>query len=222
MNKTKTIITWTVTSLLAVFLVLLGLVYILPGYDLYLVRSGSMTPAILTGDLIITGPVGGFINGTIEPGMVVTYKHGADLITHRVVAIQGNSVVMKGDALQHPDPWTVTLTDVTRVYLFKIPLVGFILNFMRTKFGWFMAIIVPSAILIGLIIKEILKETFKEEKKVTEKTEVKVNKTQKGETRRQEVINTPQPVLSKAQAESNARLRRILTEAMEAQKTSNR
>jgi signal peptidase len=217
MAKTKKIVTWTVTSVLVLFLILLGLVYVLPGYNLYLVRSESMVPAIRMGDLIVTGPVGGFINGTVKPGMIVTYQHGQDRITHRVASLSGSTVVMKGDALQHPDPWTVNLTDVTSIYLFKIPFIGFILNFVRTKLGWFLAIIGPTAVLVSLIIWEILKESFKDDKKVSEEIGIKPNAGQK------KVSSSLTPVtISAARAESNARLRKILTEALEMQKTSNR
>lgn len=216
MAKTKKIITWTVTSVLVIFLVLLGLIYILPGYNLYMVRSESMVPTIRMGDLIVTGPVGGFINGTVKPGMIITYHHGADLITHRVLAIEGNTITMKGDALQHPDPWTVNLSDVQNVFIFKIPFIGFILNFIRTKTGWLLAIIVPTVVLVSLIIWEILKETFKDDKKVAKKVEVEAK------TQGQKASSPPPVTISAAQAESNARLRRILTQALEAQKTSNR
>ena len=220
MAKTKKIITWTITSVLAFILVFLGIIYILPGYDLYMVRSESMVPNIRMGDVIVTGPVGGFINGTLKPGMVVTYQHGQDLITHRVVSITGNAVVMKGDALQHPDPWPVNLRDIKRVFLFDIPFIGFILNFMRTKTGWFLAIIVPSAILIGLLIWEIMKEALKDEKKVStaevkldsRKAQATISKSKsKVKTRHEEVPFIPEPAISKAQVESNARLRRTLT-----------
>ena len=160
MTKTKTIITWTVTSLLAVFLVLLGLIYVLPGYDLYLVRSGSMTPAILTGDLIITGPLNGPLSAPLKAGTVVTYQRGTDLVTHRIQSVNGNALVTKGDAVEKADPWTVTMSDVRGVFMFKIPLAGYLLNFTHSKLGWFMMIIIPGALLVLWLTRDILKEAF--------------------------------------------------------------
>jgi len=151
------------------FIVVLGLivaglafVYFMDGYNLYMVRSESMTPAILMGDMIITGPPGGQINGEIKPGTVVTYEFKNDLVTHRVLSIDADTLVTKGDAVEDPDPWTVSKSDVRGVYLFKIPYVGFVLNFVRSKLGWFVSIIIPGALLVLWITRDILKEAFSE------------------------------------------------------------
>ena len=71
----KKILSRSVLVILVLILIGLGLIYFLPDYDLYLVRSESMKPAVNMGDLIITGPVGGPINGEIQPGTIITYNH---------------------------------------------------------------------------------------------------------------------------------------------------
>ncbi|MFC1974604.1 hypothetical protein ACFLVA_01155, partial [Chloroflexota bacterium] len=38
----------------------------------------------LRGGMIITGPLNDPLNGEIRPGTIVTYKHGKELVTHRV------------------------------------------------------------------------------------------------------------------------------------------
>ena len=140
----------------------LAFIYFMPGYNLYLVRSESMTPAIMMGDLIITGPMNSTVNGEVKPGTVVTYEYKKELVTHRVQSINGNTLVTKGDAVEDPDPWTVTMSDVRGIYLFKIPFVGYLLNFIHTKLGWFLMIIIPGALLVLWITKDILKEAFSE------------------------------------------------------------
>ena len=148
--------------LIVLVLVLAGLafLYFTPGYDLYLVRSGSMRPAINTGDLIITGPMNGPVNGEVKPGTIVTYVYKKKLITHRVQSIDGKTLVTKGDATEDPDPWPVTVSDVRGVYLFRIPFVGYLTNFVQSKRGWFLMIIVPAALLVGWLAKDIVKEAF--------------------------------------------------------------
>jgi len=143
--------------MLIVVVLFLALVYISPDYDMFLVRSESMVPAINMGDLIITGPV----NGTVRPGTVVTYARGAMLVTHRVISVNGDSLVTKGDAVEDPDPGPVTMSQVRGIYLFKIPSLGYLANFMHTKFGWFIVVIVPTLLLLGLIFREIVKEVLK-------------------------------------------------------------
>ncbi|MFC1988742.1 signal peptidase I, partial [Chloroflexota bacterium] len=113
----------------------LAFIYFMDGYNLYLVRSGSMTPAIHVGDVIITGPLDSQILGGVKPGTIVTYEREKELITHRVLAMDGNALVTKGDATEGPDPWSVSMSDVKGVFLFKVPYVGFTLSFVQTKIG---------------------------------------------------------------------------------------
>ena len=152
-----------------IFMIILGLaiaglafIYFMDGYNLYLVRSESMTPAINMGDLIITGPANNQINGEVKAGTVVTYEYGKELVTHRVQSIDGNALVTKGDAVEDPDPWAVSMSDVRGIYLFKIPFVGYVLNFIHTKLGWFLTIIIPGALLVLWLTKDILNEAFSE------------------------------------------------------------
>jgi len=151
---------WIVSIILGIALAGLAFLYFVPGYNLYLVRSESMKPAINMGDLIITGPPNGLINGEVKPGTIVTYETSKELITHRVQAVDGEALVTKGDAVEDADPWPVTLSNVRGIYLFKIPLVGFLTSFIQTKIGWFLAIIIPAAVLVGWLAKDILKEAF--------------------------------------------------------------
>ena len=156
----KKILNWSILTVLVLVIAGLGFIYFMPGYNLYLVRSESMRPAVNMGDLIITGPKGGPIDGEIKPGTIVTYEHSKELITHRVQSIDGKTLVTKGDAVEDTDPWLVTLSDVRGVYLFKIPYVGFLTNFVQTKRGWFLTIIVPGALLVLWLVRDILKETL--------------------------------------------------------------
>ena len=148
--------------LTALVLALAGFAFVhfIPGYDLYMDRSESMRPAINIGDLIISGPVGGAINGEIKPGTVVTYEYKNENISHRVLSVDSKALITKGDATEDPDPWPVDRTDVRGIYLFKIPYVGYAVNFIQTKVGWFLTIIIPGALLVLWLVKDIVKEAF--------------------------------------------------------------
>ncbi|MFC2045009.1 signal peptidase I [Chloroflexota bacterium] len=138
----------------------LALIYFLPDYNLYLVRSESMKPAINMGDLIITGPMNGPINGEVKPGTIITYEYKKENITHRLYSIDSETMVTKGDAVEDHDPWTITMSNIKGVYLFKIPYIGFLTNFIRTKQGWFLTIIIPGALLVLWLAKDIVKEAL--------------------------------------------------------------
>jgi signal peptidase I len=97
-----------ILALLVLVLVGLGLIYILPGYNLYVVRSESMVPTINMGDIIITGPV----KDNMEAGQIITYERNKELITHRIYSLGETTLTTKGDNVEDPDPWTVQTTDV--------------------------------------------------------------------------------------------------------------
>ena len=85
------------------------------GREFMLVTSGSMSPALSPGDVVVvrTDPVPG---DGIEVGEVITFRprSGTTAVTHRVVDIRFDAVgdvsyVTKGDANRDAD--TVTVTD---------------------------------------------------------------------------------------------------------------
>ncbi|MFC2056514.1 signal peptidase I [Chloroflexota bacterium] len=145
-----------VLAVLVLILAGFAFLHLSPDYNLYMVRSESMRPAINMGDLIINGPV----NGEIKPGTIITYDYSKELITHRLYSIDGETLVTKGDAVEDADPWPVVPADVKGIFLFKIPYVGFLMNFIRTKLGWFLMIIIPGALLVSWLVKDIVKEAF--------------------------------------------------------------
>ena len=122
-----------------------------------------MEPAFNVGDVVIAGPLD---SGGINPGVIITYQIGKTLITHRVLSVDGNTLITKGDANKAPDPSPVLLSQVQSRYLFRIPYVGYAAGFVRTRLGWFLAIILPSLVLVGFIVKDIIKEALKNENHV--------------------------------------------------------
>jgi signal peptidase len=148
------VLSWLVTIVLALIIAGFAFLYFSPDYNMRLVRSESMVPAINMGDMIITGPPG----DNIQPGTIITYHRGEELVTHRVVSVQGDTLIAQGDAVEDPDPWPVSLSDIEGVYIFKIPYIGYIANFISTKLGWFLVIILPAAALVAFLVWDIFKE----------------------------------------------------------------
>lgn len=120
-----------------------------------------MAPTINMGDMVVVGPLDNPFGKRVEAGNVVTYERDSELITHRLLSVDGESLVTKGDAVEDPDPWRVTLSNVRGVYLFRIPYVGYLSNFVHTGTGWLLVIVIPAAIVVGLIFREIHKELKK-------------------------------------------------------------
>lgn len=187
-SKTKTILVWGASAALVLVILLIGLVYILPGYDMSFVKSGSMEPAINTGDMVVTVPVDNILVGSLKPGQVITFSTGSSAVTHRIVSKQGEVYVTKGDANEQPDTQTVDIKQIKGIVWFHIPKIGYLVGFIRTKPGFLLSIILPTFILIALIVVEILKETFKSDRK----QEVVKTKEQK-RTNKQNLFDNKKP-----------------------------
>jgi signal peptidase I len=165
-KKAFQIVTWVIAGIIG--LAIAGFLFIefMPGYGLYIVRSGSMTPALEVGDLIVTRPA-----GELQTGQIVTFTVNGETITHRIIAREGDRLTTKGDANSATDSNQPRITDVQGAYFFKIPMIGYITKITSTRQGWFLAVIVPSILLVLALVYEIIKEAFKPDKpKVIAKT----------------------------------------------------
>jgi signal peptidase I len=120
-------ITWTAVVVLIVIFLTLAFIYISPDYDIRLIWGGSMKPALNWWDLVITGPPGRPLNGDVNSGTIVTFQIESEIVVHRVISVQGDMLTTKGDAVENPDRWQLTLSEVKGIYLFKIPRVFYIL-----------------------------------------------------------------------------------------------
>lgn len=136
------------------------------GYKPLTVLSGSMSPFLEPGDMIVVRQVD---PESIVVGDVITFRVDAQtLVTHRVAEIirQDGSIAFrtKGDANNTEDPDLVTSDRVVGSMVFKIPYAGYIGRFVRTPKGFVAMIVFPGVLLIAGEIKNILNELSKEEK----------------------------------------------------------
>ena len=63
------------------------------GYSIFSTETGSMSPTMETGDLVIV-KLG---EQELQEQDIITYKKGNSFITHRIIKIDGNSIIAKGD-----------------------------------------------------------------------------------------------------------------------------
>ena len=68
------------------------------GFRIYRVISGSMQPALQIGDVIIVKKSTNYAERDI-----ITYSNGLTTITHRIIAINNDEVITKGDANEVDD-----------------------------------------------------------------------------------------------------------------------
>lgn len=91
------------------------------------VLSGSMAPTINPGDFAI-------IYKTDKPsqiGDVVLFHSEGTEIIHRVVNNTEFGYLTQGDANEEPDPNTVAFSQVEGKYITRIPLIGYLLVFIK-------------------------------------------------------------------------------------------
>ena len=101
------------------------------------VLSGSMEPALGTGDVTVVQRIGPL---EARPGDIVTFRDPANqdrLVTHRVrsMRVRGGSVafVTRGDANNVSERWAVSTTgEISRV-VYRIPELGRVLVLARTN-----------------------------------------------------------------------------------------
>lgn len=132
---------WATRALVAVavlaFAVLAAGPHLL-GYRTMTMLTASMAPAIDPGDVVISTPLA---VGDVTEGMVLSYHIPIDdhrVVTHRVTAVSTApdgtvTVQTKGDANDHPDPWTAVLQGDTAYQVQAvIPEAGHLITALRT------------------------------------------------------------------------------------------
>lgn len=129
------------------------------GLQLFSVLSGSMEPAIGTGDIVV--------ESTISPlearvGDVVTFRDPHDtrrLVTHRVrhVKLSGQRVhfTTKGDANNAVERWTVAAGGSIGRVEYRLPKLGYVSARLRLADSRFLFVLVPALLLGGLELRRI-------------------------------------------------------------------
>jgi len=138
------------------------LTYIAPhfGWRVDVVCSGSMEPELKAGSLVITRPVE---PQEIVVGDIIAFSPkgvtlGENEVTHRVIGIEEASPLYfktKGDANDNPDPFMVPARNLVGRICFKAHYVGYFTGFLRTPWGFLLALVIPGLIIITMYIKSI-------------------------------------------------------------------
>lgn len=99
------------------------------GVGAAIVLSGSMEPTFSTGDLIVVREC-----DTVAVDDIVVYQDGGSLVVHRIIALDGDSIITQGDANNVSDD-PIARTDVKGRVLFWIPYGGTVMSFIKSPIG---------------------------------------------------------------------------------------
>src|SRR3989344_1662136 len=144
------------------------------GNQALIVRSGSMTPTIDVGSIVVVRPLTNESISSTSPttlygiGDIIAFrseKNSKTIISHRIVGIEqnGNSFVYKtkGDANKSPEGWSVKQENVLGKVYFTLPQFGKLLAFSKSDLGFPALIILPAILVILLEALNIVKEIRK-------------------------------------------------------------
>lgn len=102
------------------------------GFYGFTISTGSMNPAIKTGDYLISRKVD---SDDIKVGDIITFMEEDSIITHRVSDIinQDEKImfITKGDGNNIEDDTKVMGENVIGKYIFKVPMIGYILDYFK-------------------------------------------------------------------------------------------
>ena len=140
---------------------------IVPGFEVRIVQSGSMEPAISTGSVVVIQKKDAYLVGE-----VVTFGEqtkNSIPTTHRIVSteVQNGELVYltKGDANGEADVDPVTEEDIRGAVWFTIPALGFLLDFARQPAGFALLIGLPATLIIFEEISKIVAAVRQEKRK---------------------------------------------------------
>jgi len=178
MKKFLNFILYSLFSLIVLGLLLLFLlpsVSFLGNYEVKVVKSGSMEPAIMTGAVVLVKE-----EISYKIGDVITFAtEGADIPTsHRIIGFEerNGEVVFetKGDANEDADIGLVAKENILGKVVLDLPYIGYILDFARQPLGFALLIGIPALIIILDEIENIWKELRRGKNKEEMKEELDV------------------------------------------------
>ena len=146
------------------------------GHQMYFIRTGSMSPYLEPGDVIISKKYDGGELIAGKDGDVVTFygnmNGNVELITHRVIEVDGDTVITQGDFNNIADN-PITKDDIEAVMVHKAVVIDKVYKVISTTWGFWLLIFAPIAILIVSEIVSLAKELKKEKDEVAEENENK-------------------------------------------------
>ena len=96
----------------------------------YIILGNSMSPTFKEGDMVLTTKTDGT---DINVGDIITFAVEGKWVTHRVIE-KSDWYRTKGDANEEPDTWIVPPQAVSGKYLAKIPYLGYVIAFVKSKY----------------------------------------------------------------------------------------
>ena len=141
-------------------------------YNAYVVLTGSMLPEIQVKDVVLTKRVD---PSELKKGDIITFLSSDNrfegiTVTHRIVDIIPNpdgtyQFQTKGDNNNTVDYTLAEDYNVLGKVILKIPKIGYLQDFLATKGGWIIVILIPCLTVISYDVVKIFKTVRKKVKR---------------------------------------------------------
>ena len=115
------------------------------GFKPFIVLSGSMEPTIKIGDIAIIKNVR---KEDLKNGDIIAFRKGTSVITHRIVEVNEDEYITKGDNNNTEDRFPVQYKDIEGVFIKRIPKLGNFAMFLQTTLGAVIFISIPFILFI--------------------------------------------------------------------------
>ena len=119
------------------------------GVGMSVVLSGSMEPELSVDDLIVVSE-----EDEYNVGDVVVFRSKSSLVVHRIIEINDEGIITKGDANNMPDE-PISPENIKGKVVYAVPMLGKAVNFIKSPIG--------IIIVLGLAIL-LMELSFKKEK----------------------------------------------------------
>lgn len=123
------------------------------------VLSGSMSPAIETGDAVVVQTVA---PRDVRVGEVITFpdpENGARLLTHRVRSLtfagERAAFVTRGDANDASEQWSIPARGRLGLVRQRLPRAGFVLARLQSREARLLLLVLPALVLCALELRRI-------------------------------------------------------------------
>lgn len=114
------------------------------GYRIYKIGSGSMNPYLKVNDTIIIKE-----SDIYNVNDVITFKEDNEYITHRIISVNGNEFITKGDANNTEDK-PISKNQIIGKLVYKFHFMSYLNSIFATKSSWI--ILFVGGLLVTLLI----------------------------------------------------------------------
>ena len=112
------------------------------GVGVSVVLSGSMEPDLNVNDLVFLREAESY-----QPGEIVVYQDGRTLVIHRLLAIDGETAVTKGDANNRADD-PIPVSAIKGKLVAAIPWLGVPVRFLKSPAGFVLVLLIAVYLFI--------------------------------------------------------------------------